>query len=274
MSDIRICKTIDTHHSTQRAIGSPEKYWKNGETINISFLEGTSAQKDFVKQWATKWTDILNLNFNWVEKNGTIRISFADDGSWSYIGTEARNIDSSEPTMNFGWINEDIQDNDGSTVLHEFGHMLGLSHEHQNPDGGIQWNKPVVIKALSGPPNNWSLATIQANVFDKVEGYTQYTHFDPLSIMLYPFPAEWTLNGFQSKHNTEISETDKEFLSKVYPKNVTPITKQIDISKIFLKESDIICNKLNVVQRLAKELNIDIKDKTKSQLSTLIFKAL
>ena len=26
------------------------------------------------------------------------------------------------------------------TVLHETGHALGLGHEHQNPNGNIEWN--------------------------------------------------------------------------------------------------------------------------------------
>ena len=27
-----------------------------------------------------------------------------------------------------------------STVMHEFGHALGLKHEHQSPNANIQWN--------------------------------------------------------------------------------------------------------------------------------------
>jgi len=33
---------------------------------------------------------------------------------------------------------------DLGTVLHEFGHALGLIHEHQNPaSGGFKWNREV-----------------------------------------------------------------------------------------------------------------------------------
>ncbi len=40
--------------------------------------------------------------------------------------------------MNLGFV-------DRSTVLHEFGHSLGLIHEHQSPfKGGFEWNKDEV----------------------------------------------------------------------------------------------------------------------------------
>ena len=62
--------------------------------------------------------------------------------------------------MNFGWLDEAV-------VLHEFGHAIGLAHEHQNPDKGIKWNEDAVIRDLSGPPNNWDVATIRHNVLNK-----------------------------------------------------------------------------------------------------------
>ena len=40
--------------------------------------------------------------------------------------------------MNLGFV-------DRSTVLHEFGHSIGLIHEHQSPfKGGFEWNKDEV----------------------------------------------------------------------------------------------------------------------------------
>ena len=40
--------------------------------------------------------------------------------------------------MNLGFI-------DQSTVMHEFGHALGLIHEHQSPfKGGFEWDKDEV----------------------------------------------------------------------------------------------------------------------------------
>lgn len=268
-----ICTTKE-HRSHKRAVGEPARYWKPGENILISFIGGTTQQREFVKFWANKWTEVINIKFDWIDfTSGTIRIAFADDGSWSYIGTECKEIQQGYPTMNFGWIDDDIKTNDGSTVLHEFGHALGLHHEHQNPLGGIQWNRNAVIKALSGPPNNWTIEEIEWNVLNKTGGETEYTSFDPDSIMLYRFPKEWTLNNFQSKENKTISKTDIDFLSKVY-KPVTITKKTIDISKIFLKESELYTLSLTVIRRIAIELGIETVNKTKKQLTSQIIKAL
>jgi len=48
--------------------------------------------------------------------------------------------DQKVPTMNFGWLNEDSDEDEYSrVVLHEFGHSLSCIHEHQHPANGIPW---------------------------------------------------------------------------------------------------------------------------------------
>ena len=154
--------------------------------------------------------------FNFNDAPGAeIRISFdPNDGAWSYVGTDCRSIPLNEATMNLGFM-------DGGTTAHEFGHAIGLAHEHQNPAGGIQWNEEVVIRELAKSPNFWDEATTRHNVLrkytaDQING----TGFDPDSIMLYFFPAEWTLNGIGTKANEVLSALDKEFVAgaKMYPK--------------------------------------------------------
>jgi len=96
-----------------------------------------------------------------------------------------------------------------------------LIHEHQTPAGGIRWNRDAVIRDLSGPPNNWDVATIESNVLNRYGSGTvsQFTDFDPESIMLYAFPSSWTLDNMTFPSNTVLSETDKDFIAKQYPRS-------------------------------------------------------
>jgi Matrixin len=177
-----------------------------------------------VEQYARQWEQYANINFQFVDgKNAVIRISFEQDGSWSALGTDAlveEYFPKNEPTMNYGWLTPNSEEDDySSVVLHEFGHALGMIHEHTSPVNGIQWNKEAVYESLSGPPNRWDKETIDFNMFERYTiTQTQFTEFDPHSIMLYSFPKEWTLNGMSFPVNTVLSEKDKKFISARYPK--------------------------------------------------------
>lgn len=199
-------------------------FWKKGTTLRVKFLGGDPKIHEKVKYYANEWSKYGNLKFQFVSNGeAEIRIAFIEGaGSWSAVGTDAyAEVDQNKPTMNYGWLNPNLPEEEFSTViLHEFGHVCGLTHEHENPEGGIQWNKDKVYADLSGPPNNWDKDTIDHNMFSRYEeDIILYSNFDPKSIMLYPIPKEWTINGFSINfENTKLSENDKEFMKTAYPK--------------------------------------------------------
>jgi hypothetical protein len=198
-----------------RAIMPRGKTWPVGSRLHVRFLSGSPAQRQMVQRFAPTWTEFANLELAFDDSpRAEIRITFdSDDGAWSYVGTDCTDIPLNSPTMNLGWQDEAV-------ILHEFGHAIGMAHEHQNPKGGIQWNEAVVIRDLGEAPNFWTPEQVRHNVLEKyTEDQINGTEFDPNSIMLYAFPGTWTTSGVATHENTTLSALDKLFIasSVAYP---------------------------------------------------------
>lgn len=234
-------------NQVRAALQKSKKWPPNIKTITVKFLEGPEYKKAWVEKVIKEQLEpYCGLTFVFSDKhsNPMITITFKlSYGAYSYVGTDCLQKQTPE-TMNLGWVDPpgnlyggkftfngieyEVPPGEarngnavGGTVLHEFGHAIGLIHEHQNPTGStIQWDIEKVYQEFSGPPNNWGKAQIDHNILNKYdETQLNTTQFDPKSIMLYFFPPYLTTNGVGTQANFQLSDTDKKFIEEQYPVN-------------------------------------------------------
>lgn len=196
------------------------EYTKNESVDPMQFEISNMSTIDVIKKVVNeRIIPLSKIKFTFLEGEdvGDIRISFEkDSGAWSLIGKDALDESKSNATMNFGWL-------DVATVIHEFGHLLGMVHEHQNIYGNsIQWNSNAVY-TWAGQTQGWDKETTDENILKK---YTQDeingSNFDPESIMLYFFPASLTLNNTGTHQNTKLSKADVIWIINKYdPSNIS-----------------------------------------------------
>lgn len=194
--------------------------WAVGSTLTVKFMGGSSYLQSQVIQYARDWTRYANINFK-VVQTGTadIRVSFTQNGaSWSMVGNSSAFANQNRPSMNFGWLTDRTPAYEiKRTVLHEFGHALGLLHEHQNPGGGIPWDEDAVYDHY-WQTQGWDRKTTYSNVMAVASrDATQFSSYDQASIMHYPIPPQLTAGRYSVGMNNDLSTTDKFYISKLYP---------------------------------------------------------
>ena len=162
--------------------------WEPGRILQVEFIGGSNSDRQRVIEYAREWSQYANIIFCFekLREKADIKVGFEKNGNWSYLGQQALNAKSKQ-TLNLAEV-------DRRRVLHEFGHVLACIHEHSTPTAGIQWDKPSVYRDFEG---RWSIEEVDRNILNKYsKTQTQYTDFDPESIMVYRIPKNWTTNGY------------------------------------------------------------------------------
>lgn len=174
-------------------------FWPNGYELKIAFADGNQWQQGEVQKYAVEWCQWANLSFKFViQPPYDIFISFQAGSSWSLLGT---------PLQSYR-----------ATILHEFGHALGMTHEHQNPEKNLHWNAQAVYAFYAQPPNNWDATKVNFNSLSNVTGRVFSNHYlDEKSIMLYTFPKHLFVGGEGTTENFDLSELDKTAMLMRYP---------------------------------------------------------
>lgn len=202
------------------------KLWKPGRTLRVRFLDGDPRVTNRCITHAREWEKYANIKFDFSDDpNAEIRVSFKYRGSWSFVGTDALAVEPNEPTLNFGWLDNDTpQDEYARVVTHEFGHALALIHEHQNPSANIPWNKEAVYTYYQAAPNYWTREQVNINIFTRYSAdVTRFSAYDRDSIMLYPIPAQFVTDArYSVGWNKVPSVTDRTYVGILYPFEIKP----------------------------------------------------
>ena len=210
--------------STTLGVANHTKFWKNGRTLRIAISLWNEEMFQTVVAAINQWAPHVNLNFEFIELvdndqlyEGDIRILLSPhmnrNGS-STLGTDALGVLPHHPTMQLGI---DYKNPSFTYItLHEFGHALGLDHEHQHPDAMLDWNLPAIYRKYEN--FGWTKEVIYLNILKKLNrDQLRSTPYDQKSIMHYSFSADVMWDKIAIPANTEISEKDIEFISSIYP---------------------------------------------------------
>ncbi|KAI0967911.1 hypothetical protein F4678DRAFT_475036 [Xylaria arbuscula] len=197
-----------------------DKLWPSDKDhLYVYFMNGSTEQQNLVKNVVQKHYNSLFIGIHFAflsmsEKNRSdIRLEFSNK-SWSLIGKAAQ-AHPFEKTMMINMHANSMKMQ--ADILHEFGHALGMPHAHKHPDCKVNWNHP------SAAPRGGCSMEEYRHVVDKdtpsVAGKKWDLPYDPHSIMHYPIYKDDTGSGVaELAENTVLSEGDKEWLLRRYPK--------------------------------------------------------
>jgi hypothetical protein len=217
------------------------------KSIKFYFIDGTHHQKQLVRKHTKLWQKYTGIEFIFSNNkppnfsfSNYFRITFKGAGNHSNIGAVNGLIQLANLAEN------EIENQ--RIILHEFGHMLGLSHEHQRFDRPHELNNKELIrdcKLKQNKSDSWC-----ENNFGEIKREEVFvkSSYDSQSVMHYRISDITSDSGALDRIGDEdqlsvLSLTDKRYIAMLYnpelsDKDILRMHKQdLQDQKKFIKES-------------------------------------
>lgn len=217
-------------------IFSEKAKWEIGQILTVVFLSGSAESQEEVKEIANEWTQYANIEFRFISQDEFIREKIAAD-----VIVEVRELENNGELRSFSAVGKNarfyVKKNQASMylnldkksyytrrnhILHEFGHVLGLLHEHSHPYRKFQYNELEVEREC------------EYRKLDKEQCYNYFlktvSEKDGVSILDYDHTSimHYSLHSNILKQNITIGEPlslslkDKLKIAEIYPGKMNP----------------------------------------------------
>lgn len=287
--------TDATNKNTLNQLYARERRWENGRVLRVCLYSGNPSVSKLIRDVASEWNTYSGVKLDFGPAGSwynclspqvgfpEIRIGFSDRGYWSYVGKDSeRYAGERVPSMNLEGFNRIYNESQFNTlsvvekanayhkaaIRHEFGHALGLLHEHQNPTlncrDEIRWTGPGnIYDYFGGAPNFWAQEQVDRNLGFIGQSDPDYVAGEPdsKSVMMYSLDSKIFKNGSSKcavPENYLLSIKDKAIISKIYPAILFPSNKDIDIKLAQVSFSPSVSRSLTS-EDYFKRLMIDIE---------------
>lgn len=201
-----------------RGVGiTKDRGFAPGQTVYLAFdgdVEKSKQILDILKKHAFPY---INLNFQIGRYNdSTVTIKTAHSASpTAIISGNTTGIGTKAPIVTIYRFTQGV-------ILHEFGHAMGMFHEHQNPapNNPIKWNKDEVY-AHYVTKQNWKKEAVDAQILNRRDkAKSLYNTWDKNSIMNYTIRPGFTDAPVRTFVGQEYSEGDKNWFKLKFGQKV------------------------------------------------------